>query len=280
MILDGKSVSNDIINKVKKNVEKNEKKIGFAIIWVGDDPASSIYVNNKIKKCEYAGINAELHHLDKNTTEEDLLCLIDELNKRDDINGILLQSPTPEHINETNCFNRIDYLKDIDGFSNESLGNLVLGNPLNVSCTPKGIVTLLDYYNIDLTGKSVCLINRSNIVGKPLFHLLLERNATVTVCHSKTENISFYTKNADIVISAVGIPKFITADMIKEGSIIIDVGISRVDGKVVGDVDFESVEKKAGYITPVPGGIGPMTISMVLENLVNSYDEQILRRTR
>jgi len=272
-LLDGKKVSNEIIENIKEKISMENIKLGFAIIWVGNDEASSIYVKNKIKKCEYVGINTELFHLEENTTENQLIELIEKLNNRDEINGILLQSPVPKHINITNCFNAIDSRKDIDGFSNVSVGNLYLGKPFHVSCTPKGIIKLLDYYNINLEGKNVCLINRSNIVGKPLFHLLIDKNATVTMCHSKTNNLEKFTKEADIVISAVGKPKFITSKMIKDDAIVIDVGISRVEGKVVGDVDYEEVSKKTSFITPVPGGIGPMTIAMVLENILNTGKE-------
>ena len=268
MILDGKKVSNEIIENIKNEIREMNKEIGFAVIWVGNNEASKIYVNNKIKKCESVGIKAELFHLEENITLEELLKLITTLNEREDIHGILLQSPVPKHIDIEKCFNHISSLKDIDGFSYISSGYLFLGKPTFISCTPKGIIKLLEYYNIDLEGKNVCLINRSNIVGKPLFHLLIDKNATVTMCHSKTKDIKMFTSKADIVISAVGKPKFITEDMVKEGAIIIDVGISRVDGKVVGDVDFENVEKKAAFITPVPGGIGPMTIAMVLENIL------------
>ena len=274
MILDGRKVSNEIIENIKLKIEKLNPKIIFAIIWIGNDEASSIYVNNKIKKCEYVGINVELYHLENDISETEVLNLIDELNNRVDVSGILLQSPIPNHIDINKCFNKIDYRKDIDGFSNVSGGNLYLGNPSFVSCTPKGIIRLMDYYDIDLTGKNVCIINRSNIVGKPLFHLLISRNATVTMCHSKTIDLKKYTKNADIIITAVGKPKFITKDMIKKGSVIIDVGISRVNGKVVGDVDFDHVSKKASYITPVPGGVGPMTIAMVLENILETIKEK------
>ena len=275
-LLDGKKVSNEIVENLKIEIEKKHLKLGFAVIWIGNDSASSIYVNNKIKKCKEIGIETELFHFEENVTEEEIINLIDELNSREDVNGILIQSPVPNHINYSNCVNRINILKDIDGFSNISVGNLYMGYPTHVSCTPKGIIKLLEYYNISLEGKNVCLINRSNIVGKPLFHLLISKNATVTMCHSKTRNLDFFTKNADIVISAVGKPNFITEDMIKENAIVIDVGISRVldentgKTKVVGDVSFDSVSKKASYITPVPGGVGPMTIAMVLDNIVST----------
>ena len=268
MILDGKKVSSEIIENIKQEITHLNLKIGFAIIWIGEDPASEIYVRNKIKKCESVGINTKLYHLNDDVTENYVLNLIEELNNNKEINGILLQSPIPKHIDINKCFNLINPLKDIDGFSESSCGKLFLGNPSFISCTPKGVMKLLEYYNIPLEGKNVCLINRSNIVGKPLFHLLIEKNATVTMCHSKTKDISRVTKNADIVISAVGKPKFITEDMIKDEAIVIDVGISRVDGKVVGDVDFLNVSKKTSYITPVPGGVGPMTIAMVLENIL------------
>lgn len=272
-ILDGKKVSNEIIENCKTKLLASQKNINFAIIWIGNDEASSIYVKNKMKKCEYVGIKPILYHLDENISEEEVLKLIDDLNSDITINGILLQSPAPKHIDIMKCFNRINYLKDIDGFSNISCGNLYLDRPYHISCTPKGIIRLLKYYNIDLKGKNVCIINRSNIVGKPLFHLLIAEDATVTMCHSKTKNVSEFTKNADIVISAVGKPKFITEDMIKDGAIVIDVGISRADGHVVGDVDFENVAKKCEYITPVPGGVGPMTIAMVIENIINTIEE-------
>ena len=273
-ILDGKKVSNEIIENIKKEIEKDKLNLGFAVIWVGNDEASNIYVNNKLKKCEYVGIKAELYHLDEDVKEQEVLDLIDELNKREDINGILLQSPVPKHIDIVKCFNKIIQKKDVDGFSCTSVGNLYLGTPYHISCTPKGIISLLDYYNIDLNGKNICLINRSNIVGKPLLHLLINKNATVTMCHSKTNNLKEITKTADIIISAVGKPKFITEDMVKKNAIIIDVGISRVEGKVVGDVDFDSVSKKAKYITPVPGGVGPMTIAMLMENIVETSKEK------
>ncbi len=274
ILLDGKKVSNEIIENIKNEIKKLNVILNFAIIWVGNDESSKIYVNNKIKKCEYVGIKTTLYHLDENTKEEEVLELISKLNKDKKINGILLQSPVPKQINIIKCFNAIDFQKDIDGFSNVSMGNLVLGKPYHVSCTPKGIMKLLNYYQIDLNGKNVCLINRSNIVGKPLFYLLIAQNATVTMCHSKTVNLAKITKAADIVITAVGKPNFIKANMIKKNAIVIDVGISRVDGKIKGDVEFEKVAKKASYITPVPGGIGPMTIAMVLENILETVKEQ------
>lgn len=273
VLLDGKKVSNEILTNIKNEISKLNKKIGFAIIWIGNNNASEIYVKNKLKKCEELGIDGKLFHLEENTNEDEVLSLIDTLNDDKSINAILLQSPVPEHINIIKCFNKISDKKDIDGFSNISAGNLSLGNPTFISCTPKGIIRLLDHYKIDLEGKNICLINRSNIVGKPLFNLLIQRNATVTMCHSKTKNLKDFTKSADIVISAVGKPNFITSDMVKKDVIVIDVGINRVDGKVVGDVDFNEVSKKASFITPVPGGVGPMTIAMIFENILKTTEK-------
>ncbi len=270
ILLDGKKVSNELINNYKSIIEDNNLKIKFAIIWVGNNPASSIYVNNKIKKCESVGIEVILYHLDNLTKEGELLKLIDELNNDSSINGILVQSPIGNIEDESKIFNSISEYKDIDGFSKNSIGSLVLGSPKYISCTPLGIIKLLDYYNINVSGKHVVIINRSNIVGKPILQLLLKRDATVTMCHSKTVNLEKYTKDADILITAVGKPKFITSNMIKEGVTIIDVGISRVDGKVVGDVDFQNVKDLCYAITPVPGGVGPMTIVSVINNLIES----------
>lgn len=273
-ILDGKKYSEELFEEYKEKVKNYGKEIGFAIIWIGNNEASRIYVNNKLKKCEMIGIKPYLYHLKEDVLEDNVLKLIDELNERNDIKGILLQSPVPKQIDIIKCFNRIKEEKDVDGFADTSIGKLVQGKPNHVSCTPKGIIKLLDYYNIDLVGKNVCIINRTIIVGKPLFQLFISRGATVTMCHSKTKNLAFHTKNADIVVSAVGKPKFITADMIKDGAIVLDVGISRIDGKVVGDVDPESVYEKASYIAPVPGGIGPMTIAMIFENIIDTLEKE------
>ncbi len=274
VLLDGKKVSNEIITNIQEQIKQLNCELGLAIIWVGNDVASEIYVRNKIKKCELVGIKTYLYHLDDMVMEDEVISLIDELNNDKKVNGILLQSPVPKDIDIIKCFNKISPWKDVDGFSNVSVGSLGQGKPMLVSCTPKGIIRLLDYYNISLRGQNVCIINRSNIVGKPLFNLLIERDATVTMCHSKTKNIEKFIQNADIVISAVGKPNFITGKMIKQGAIIVDVGISRIDGKVKGDVDFESVRDKCSYITPVPGGVGPMTIAMILENILETVKEK------
>ncbi len=273
ILLDGKKVSTEIITNVKKELENINEKIKFAIIWIGEDEGSRIYINNKIKKCAEVGIEGLLYHLDENVSEDEVINLVNELNAKKEIKGIIIQSPVPKHINYLKCCNLIDYKKDIDGFSNISVGNLCLGNPYHISCTPEGIIKLLEYYHIPIAGQNVCIINRSNIVGKPLFHLLIDRDATVVMCHSKTKNLKEITKEADILISAVGKPKFITEDMVKENAVVIDVGISRVDGHVTGDVDFPNVSKKVSYITPVPGGVGPMTVAMIFENILKSVKE-------
>ncbi len=274
ILLDGKKCSEELFQEYALKVKKYGKEVGLAIIWVGDDTASEIYIKNKMKKSELVGIKTYLYHLPVNTKEKEVIELIKKLNNDNNIKGILLQSPVPKHIDIIKCFNTIDSKKDVDGFTNISIGNLVQGNPYHISCTPKGIIKLLDYYKIDLDGKNVCIINRSLIVGKPLMQLFLERNATVTVCHSHTKDLNYYTKNADIVVSAVGKPNFLTGNMIKEGAIIIDVGISRVNGKVVGDVERESIDSKAAYLTPVPGGIGPMTVAMIFDNITNTLDKE------
>ncbi len=273
-ILDGKKYSEELIQEYKERLAKYPEEIGFAIIWVGNNSASEIYVSSKLKKCKEVGITPYLYHLDEDTEEKEILKLIDKLNKDPKIKGILLQSPTPKQIDILKCFNAISEEKDVDGFAKGSLGNLVQNIPYHVSCTPRGIIKLLKHYNIDLVGKNVCIINSTIIVGKPLFHLFIGEGATVTMCHSKTKNLDFHTKNADIVVSAVGNPGFITGDMIKDGAIAIDVGISRVDGKVVGDVDKESVYEKASYVAPVPGGVGPMTIAMIFENILDTLEKE------
>ena len=243
----------------------------LAVIMVGDDKASKVYVKNKSKACEEIGIEYEEFLMDENTTMEELLELIDNLNKRKDIHGILLQSPIPKKLSINEAFNKISYKKDVDGFNPINVGKLSIGQDCFISCTPFGVVKMLEEYNIETQGKNVVIIGRSNIVGKPLIQCMLQKNATVTVCHSKTENIKDITKNADILIAALGKAKFVTADMVKNGAVIIDVGINRNDeGKLVGDVDFENVQKKASYITPVPGGVGPMTIAMLMTNVVKA----------
>ena len=278
VIIDGKALAKKIRSNLK--VECDELKTKgitpkLAVIMVGNNPASKVYVRNKSKACNEVGIEYQEYLLDENTRQEDLLNLIEKLNKDEKTNGILLQSPVPEHLNINRAFKAITYLKDVDGFTPSSVGKLCIGEDTFVSCTPLGVIKMLEEYNIDLNGKDVVILGRSNIVGRPLIQCCLQKNATVTVCHSKTKCLEEHTKRADVIISAIGQPKFVTADMVKDGVVIIDVGINRDEnGKLVGDVDFKNVEKKAGYITPVPGGVGPMTIAMLMHNVLKATKEQ------
>ena len=271
IIMDGKALSKKIREQVKIEVDRLKEKNIFpklAVIMVGEDPASKVYVRNKSKACLDTGIEYEEILLSENITMEELLKVIKELNERKDIHGILLQSPIPKSLDILTAFETIDFRKDVDGFHPVNIGRLTLKKQTFISCTPHGVMKLLEEYNIDLKGTNVVILGRSNIVGKPLAQCLLNEDATVTICHSKTKNLSEITKNADIVISAIGKPKFVTCDMIKENAVVIDVGINRLETGLVGDVDFEEVGKKASYITPVPGGVGPMTIAMLLHNVV------------
>ena len=276
-IIDGKELAKKIRMDLKNEVEylkNNGINPKLAVIMVGNNPASKVYVKNKSKACEEIGIEYEEFLMDENITMEQLLNLIEELNTRKDINGILLQSQIPNHLDINQAFNKIDYRKDVDGFNPINVGKLSIGQDCFISCTPYGVVKMLEEYNIQIQGKNVVIIGRSNIVGKPLIQCMLQKNATVTVCHSKTENLKEITKNADIVIAAIGKAKFVTADMIKDGAVVIDVGINRTEeGKLVGDVDFENVQNKVSYITPVPGGVGPMTIAMLMTNVVKAAKE-------
>ncbi len=241
------------------------------MVIVGDDPASRIYVNNKKKACAECGIYSEEYALPESTTQEELLELIDRLNKKSDISGILVQLPVPEHIDETTIINAINPNKDVDAFHPVNVGKIMVGNFDFVPCTPAGVMELINESGIDVSGKECVVVGRSNIVGKPQAMLLLHKNGTVTICHSRTKDLASHTKNADILVAAVGIPKFITGDMIKPGAVVIDVGINRLENKkLCGDVDFDSAEKIAGAITPVPGGVGPMTIAMLMKNTVRA----------
>ncbi len=275
-LINGKELAQKIRNGLKdKVVEIKNKGINpkLAVIMVGEDKASKVYVKNKSKACEEIGIDFEEFLLDENTTMEELLGLIEELNSREDVHGILLQSPIPNHLDINKAFNAINYKKDVDGFNPVNVGKLSIGQDCFISCTPFGVIRMLEEYNIPIEGKNAVIIGRSNIVGKPLIQCMLKKNATVTVCHSRTQNIEQITKQADILIVAIGKAKFVTEDMVKEGAVVIDVGINRNDdGKLVGDVDFENVEKKASYITPVPGGVGPMTIAMLMTNVVKAAE--------
>lgn len=273
-IIDGKELAAKVRANLKLEVEELKKQgiqPKLAVIMVGNDSASAVYVRNKSKACNEIGIAFEEFLLKEETTKEELLGLIEKLNQRKDVNGILLQSPIPKHLDIREAFNTIDYRKDVDGFHPTNVGKLAIGEEGFVSCTPLGVMKMLEEYNIEIQGKNAVIIGRSNIVGKPLAQLLLNANATVTICHSKTQNISEIAKRADILVAALGKPKFVTANMVKEGAVVIDVGINRnEEGKLVGDVDFAEVEPKASYITPVPGGVGPMTIAMLMSNVVKA----------
>lgn len=274
IIIDGKKLAQKTREKLKLQCEELKQKgiePKLAVVMVGNNPASKIYVKNKNKACQEVGINFEEFLLEENTTQKELIELIEKLNSKDDINGILLQSPIPEHLDINEAFRTISANKDVDGFNPINVGKLVLGQETFISCTPFGVIKMLEEYDIDLTGKNVVILGRSNIVGKPLIQCCLNKNATVTVCHSKTKNIEEYTKKADIVIVAIGKSKFLTKEMVKKEAVVIDVGINRgEDGKITGDVDYEEVEKVASYITPVPGGVGPMTIAMLLNNVIRA----------
>ena len=273
-IIDGKALAKKIRSELKEEVEELKKQgvhPKLAVIMVGDDKASAVYVRNKSKACNEIGIEYEEFLRDSSITQEGLINLIKELNGREDIHGILLQSPIPDGLDIREAFNTIDYRKDVDGFNPINVGKLSIGEDCFVSCTPYGVVKMLEEYNIPTEGKRAVIVGRSNIVGKPLIQCLLNKNATVTVCHSRTKNIEAITREADILVAALGKPKFITADMVKDGAVVIDVGINRnEEGKLVGDVDFANVSKKASYITPVPGGVGPMTIAMLMYNVVKA----------
>ncbi len=265
-IIDGTEIARKIRDRIKKEVASMKKKPGLAAIIAGDNPASKIYVGIKRKQCEEAGIYSEEHKLTEETTEEELLALIDKLNKDDRINAILVQLPLPKHISTEKVLSSIALEKDVDGFNPVNIGKLVDGNENSVPCTPKGIIRLLEETGIGIEGKNAVVVGRSSIVGKPTALMLLNRNATVTICHSRTKNLGETTRQADILVAAAGKARMITSEMVKKGAVVIDVGINKIDGKLAGDVDFEKVKEKAAFITPVPGGVGPMTVAMLLEN--------------
>ena len=276
-IIDGKVISASLKERVKTEVSALKEKgitVGLAVIIVGEDPASKVYVSNKKKACENLGIISEEYALPESTTNEELLALIDELNSKPSINGILCQLPLPSHLDEKLIINSIDPEKDVDAFHPFNVGKIMIGDFDFLPCTPAGVMEMLKYENIEVEGKNCVVIGRSNIVGKPMNMLLLHQNGTVTVCHSKTKNLKEICKNADILVAAVGRPKFVTEDMVKEGAVVIDVGINRVDGKLCGDVDFENVKNKVSAITPVPGGVGPMTIAMLMQNTLTAAKKQ------
>lgn len=277
-IIDGKELAKNIRLGLKEEVTELKHadiKPKLAVIMVGDDKASKVYVRNKSRACEEVGIEYEEHILPASTKMEELIELIEKLNNDESIHGILVQSPLPQGLDANEAFRTISPKKDVDGFHPINVGKLSLNQDCFVSCTPYGIIKMLEAYNIPIEGAHAVIIGRSNIVGKPLAKCLLNKNATVTVCHSKTKNLKEITKQADILIAAIGKAKFVTADMVKEGATIIDVGINRMDdGKLVGDTDFEAIKEKVSYITPVPGGVGPMTIAMLMHNVVKAAKQQ------
>lgn len=278
-LIDGKELAKKIKKELKVEVKKlKDEGINpkLAVIMVGNNPASQVYVRNKSKACEKVGIEFDEYIFDEDYQEEELLDLIERLNDDDSVHGILLQSPVPMHININKAFRTISPDKDVDGFNPVNVGNLTIGEDAFISCTPFGIVKMLEEYDIDTIGKNCVILGRSNIVGKPMIQCMLNKNSTVTVCHSKTRNIEEITRNADIVIAAIGKPKFVKEDMVKDGAVVIDVGINRLeDGTICGDVDFDTVKEKASYITPVPGGVGPMTIAMLLYNVVKAAKSKL-----
>lgn len=277
-IIDGKELAKKIRANLKIECEELKKKnikSKLAVIMVGEDPASKVYVRNKSRACEDVGIEYEEYLLGEKTTQKELIELIKKLNNDKTVNGILLQSPIPSNLDINEAFRTILPEKDVDGFNPVNVGKLVLNQDTFVSCTPYGIMKMFEEYNIDLTGKNVVILGRSNIVGKPLIHCCLNKNATVTSCHSKTQNLAQKTKEADILISAIGKANFVTTDMVKRDAVVIDVGINRLEnGKITGDVDFENVKENASYITPVPGGVGPMTIAMLMNNVIKATKRQ------
>ena len=269
--IDGKQISAQIKDELKERVEKENLEVTLAVIQVGNDPASTVYVGNKKKGCEYIGIRSLAYELPEETPEEELLQLIKELNDRDDVNGILVQLPLPAHMDEDKVIQTISPKKDVDGFHPQSVGALSIGQPGFVSCTPAGVIQLLKRTGVEIDGKECVIVGRSNIVGKPMALLMLRENATVTVCHSHTKDLKEVTKRADILIVAIGKPKFITKEYVKDGAVVIDVGIHRgADGKLCGDVDYDDVAPITHAITPVPGGVGPMTIAMLMNNCVEA----------
>lgn len=268
MILDGKKLRDELLVQYKEKIKEEKLNITLAIILVGNNEASKLYIKNKEKYCTEVGIKVDKYLLDEDTNEEVLINLIKDLNEDEKVTGIILQSPVPDGIDFDKCSGMILPSKDVDGFTKDNVYNLYLNKKSILPCTVKGIIKLLEYYNIEINGKNVAIIGRGNIVGKPLAMALENRNATVSLLHSKTKDLKIFTKDADIVVVACGIPKLLKKEMIKEGSVVIDVGISRVDGKIVGDIDFDNIKDIALFVTPNPGGIGPMTIAMIIDNLI------------
>ena len=279
-IIDGKALSDKILKEIENEHSELQAKVGrkagLAVIIVGENPASQIYVRNKIRACERVGFHSETIRLDENITEENLLLEIEKLNNNSNIDGILVQLPIPKHIDGLKIINAISAEKDVDGFHTTNIGKMMIGDETGfLPCTPAGVIQMFEEYNIDLEGKDVLVIGQSNIVGKPMTLLLIKKRATVQVCNSKTKNLPEKLQKADVVVAAAGSPKLVKGSDVKEGVVVIDIGINRVDGKICGDVDFEEVSQKASYITPVPGGVGPMTIAMLIKNTFKSYKQKV-----
>ena len=277
-ILDGKAVSAALKETLKNEVLKLSEDTGknpcLAVVIVGDDPASRVYVNNKKKTCEELGIISKEYELGGGTTTEELLDLVDRLNADEQVNGILVQLPLPKTIDSKKILERINPVKDVDAFHPMNVGRIMTGEYAFLPCTPAGIMEILSFYDIDVTGKNAVVVGRSNIVGKPMALLLLQKDATVTICHSRTQNLAEVTKNADILVAAIGKSKMFTADMIKKDAVLIDVGMNRIDGKLTGDIDYDGCFEKAGYITPVPGGVGVMTVTVLMKNTLTAFKLQ------
>ena len=279
-IIDGKALSDKILKEIENEHSELQAKVGrkagLAVIIVGENPASQIYVRNKIRACERVGFHSETIRFDENITEENLLLEIEKLNNDSNIDGILVQLPIPKHIDGLKIINAISAEKDVDGFHTTNIGKMMIGDETGfLPCTPAGVIQMFEEYNIDLEGKDVLVIGQSNIVGKPMTLLLINKRATVQVCNSKTKNLPEKLQKADVVVAAAGSPKLVKGSDVKEGVVVIDIGINRVDGKICGDVDFEEVSQKASYITPVPGGVGPMTIAMLIKNTFKSYKQKV-----
>lgn len=271
-IIDGKAISAKVKEEVRAEVERDGLEVGLAVVIVGDDPASRVYVNNKKKACEFCGFKSYEYALPAETTEEELLELVDTLNNDKNVNGILVQLPLPKHLDEKKVIERISPIKDVDAFHEQNVGKIMIGNYAFLPCTPAGCMELIHSTGVSVEGKECVVLGRSNIVGKPMAMLLLHENGTVTICHSRTKDLAEVCRRADILIAAVGRPNFVTADMVKDGAVVIDVGINRLDnGKLCGDVKFDEVSEKAGWITPVPGGVGPMTIAMLMKNTLTAW---------
>lgn len=274
-IIDGKKVSSSILEKLTSKTQQLKKQFGrapgLATVLVGEDPASQVYVRNKNRRCKEIGFQSFEQNLPKDIPEKELLQLVEDLNQNPEVDGILVQLPLPDHIRSELILEAIHPEKDVDGFHPVNVGGLASGKDVLCPCTPSGVIEMLDYYEIPIEGKNAVILGRSNIVGKPQAFLLLRRNATVTICHSRTKNLEQVTSSADLLVAAIGRPNYVTANMVKEGAVVIDVGINRVDGKLTGDVDYKPIAAIASFITPVPGGVGPMTIAMLMSNTLKAF---------